>query len=99
MTDIKVYLSDLADSFIPPYNTPREKLIISSNPLISKESWEEEGKHYKRYFLAGGGNQIEFDVLWAALVNKVELKINAWKQNEYCTAGGEVLYLISGIKK
>lgn len=99
LTDIKIYLSDLADYFIPPYHTQREQFIISTTPFPSKESWEEESKYYKQYFLAGGGAENEFNNLWTKLIKNIELKITAWNKKVYCTAGGEILYLISGIKR
>jgi len=98
LKNIKVYLSDLADYFIPPYLTPREEVIANTIEYPSQESWDMEKIKFLRYFLAGGGTEAEFEGAWKAIINKAEKKIKGLKERIYGTAGGEMLYLISGIK-
>jgi SAM-dependent methyltransferase len=98
LKNIKVYLSDLADYFIPPYVTPREQAIVNATEFPSQESWDTEKVKSIRYFLASGGTEEEFARVWNAVVKKAKIKINGLKNKTYSTAGGEMLYLISGIK-
>ena len=98
LKDIKVYLSDLADYFIPPYSTQREAAVIATTGYPSNESWNMEKMRYKRYFLADSGTEDQFERCWQAVIRKTEIKIKGLKEKQYSTAGGEMLYLISGIK-
>jgi len=98
LKNIKVYLSDMADYYVPPYKTAREKAIISELEIPSKQSWENEKSISKKYFLAGGGIENEFDKLWQLIVEKFKNKVNGLNDHSYSTSGGELMYLISGIK-
>lgn len=98
LSNIQVYLNDLADYFVPSYNTAREQAILHTAEIPSQESWEQEKQRAKRYFLAGQGAEEEFEQLFETVIKRTEAKIRSYQNKTICTAGGEMMYLISGYK-
>lgn len=99
MSEISIYLSDMADFLIPPYNSPREKAVVQ-NYLESYEKeqyvWSKEDTH--RYFLAGGGTDAEFVENWLLAKKQFEIHVNGMKENTLFLPGAAAFYLISGRK-
>jgi ubiquinone/menaquinone biosynthesis C-methylase UbiE len=98
LSDIKVFMSDLADYFIPPYTTPREEAAIASLAHQPAEAWREAEAEMNAFYLAGGGTQEEFETSWEGLRINVDKIIHGYKDKTLCSAGGLILYLISGRK-
>lgn len=99
LSNIKVYQSDKAFSYIPPYDSVEQKANIKQALEWSENEffmWESE--EAKKYFLAGGGSITDFNSYWE-LIRKENLRFKEgiMKKNLYM-AGGSLLYLISGRK-
>lgn len=98
LQEIKVFLSDLADYFVPPYNSTREQLTISMHETLSEADWKKEEEEFQQYFLAGGGSLPEFKRLWPGVIKRTEQVLQGCKAKNFCSSGGVILYLISGRK-
>lgn len=99
LEEIKVYLSDKTTPLIPPYNTSEQQAFIR----LLKEWYEGElfvwdKEESKKYFLANGGTEEEFVEEWTFIKERCGKRIEAIENNTYATAGGCLLYLISGRK-
>jgi len=99
LTHQKVFQSDKASFFIPPYESLEQKINIKQ-----KKDWDQkdffwwEREETKRYFLAGKGNEEEFTSLFELALKRSKKEIQAIDENCFHTAGGGVHYLISGRK-
>ena len=100
LNDIKVYLSDKTSPLFPPYKSKEQQAFIRQ-----LEDWY-EGEYFvwdknqsKKYFLAGGGKKEDFEETWQFLKERFRRRLEAIKNDTYSTAGGCLLYLISGRKK
>lgn len=98
-TDIDVYLNDRASPLFPPY-PGRAQEVLKEQVL----AWDERDFWYwghdqtKRYFLAGGGTEEEFERLWRAGLagsHEVAASLRAGREHQ---AGGAIGYVISGRK-
>lgn len=99
LKDIHVYTSDKTDPLIPPYDTEQEHAYIK----LIKEWYEAEllawdKNQSKKYYLAGGGDPDHFDSTWKLLKERLKKRIDSIAKKKYSTAGGCLLYLISGRK-
>lgn len=97
--DIQVYLSDKATPLIPPYETPEQQAWISQTREWLQQDillWKKD--ETKRYYAAGGGNVENFEGMWQFIKQRWERFLHAIDNNTCSTAGGNILYLISGRK-
>lgn len=99
LKDIKVYLSDKTSPLIPPYQTPEEIAVIEQ----IKEWYDQDfiiwnKAETEKYFVAGGGNPLEFERLWQKEKSHIKHMQVAIQNHTFCSAGGIVFYLISGRK-
>lgn len=99
LTNIKVYQSDRAFFTIPPYNlVDQQAMIEQKKAWASRDFWIWDKQETQQYFLAGGGSEIEFPLLW----NEVEVVnsklISSIDNQDYYTAGGAINYVVYGEK-
>ena len=99
LDDIEVRISDSADYFIPPYHSPREKFALSGLYEDFKYYWDYYEVEMKEFFLAGGGQESQFQKYWDMVIKNKDRIIEGYKQKTLYTAGGVMMYLISGRKK
>jgi len=98
LKEVKVWMSDKAMSIIPPYDTREMRFRVAQ--LIT---WIEDGEavfNYDdtlRYYLAGEGNRADFDRYWQRLVLYRINLLERLKKGEFVSAGGSVMYIVSGI--
>jgi 2-polyprenyl-3-methyl-5-hydroxy-6-metoxy-1,4-benzoquinol methylase len=97
--NIQVYLSDLADYFIPPYDSPREKITLSGLDEDFQEYWDSVKEEMQEFFLAGDGLLSDFEMHWDKVIKNKDRIIAGYKNKTLCAAGGLIMYLISGRKK
>lgn len=97
--DVKVFISDKASPWIPPYNTAKEKAMIAHwMDWIQREMgpWSEE--ETQRYFIAGGGKPEDFKEQRGQWLKNFKAGMDEVKALRFHTAGGVLQYLISGQK-
>lgn len=98
LADIRTYLSDRALALFPPYGAPEQKALINDI-----EQWFESGHEFtkdetRRNFLAGGGQDSEFDDLWVRELARREQLRTAIREKTYDDGGGPLLYVVAGSK-
>jgi SAM-dependent methyltransferase len=97
--NVKVYLSDKAVPLFPPYaGREQEANIDLMREWASRRfiGWEQE--EVSGYFLAGGGQEKDFDVSFDLFVNDLEEAVADIDKGTYHAAGGTVMYLIAAGK-
>ena len=99
LKEIKSYLSDMADFYVPPYSSPREKAGLGAMfTEINKGSYMWDKDETMRYFVAGGGTEVEFDELWVLLGNYSRNIVEKLENKELCLPDGALFYLSSARK-
>ncbi|MBW4507123.1 MAG: class I SAM-dependent methyltransferase [Scytonematopsis contorta HA4267-MV1] len=99
LNNIQIFMSDKTFALFPPYNS-KEQQVFKQQYLdwIEDNFWIWDKQETKRFFLAGGGTEAEFELNWQQVMRENQL----WKQgllnNNYHTGGGTICYLISGYK-
>lgn len=99
LADIRVYLSDKASPYIPPYVTPEQQ-------ANAKQAFEWAAQEFfywsydesKKYFLAGGGSNEEFELMWSAARENSKRFVSSLKNKTLHCGGAGVFYLVSGRK-
>mgnify|MGYP006267324815 CR=1 FL=1 len=97
LQDIQVWLSDKAMPIIPPYDN-REMRVRVAQMITWIESGE-AGFGYEdnlRYYLAGGGKKADFEQYWQRVSLYKLSMLKKLKQEEFISAGGSVMYVVSG---
>ncbi|OJV96815.1 MAG: hypothetical protein BGO43_00830 [Gammaproteobacteria bacterium 39-13] len=99
LDNIQVYLSDKTSLMIPPYQTDEQKILLKQI-----QDWENQEilvwprEETKRYYLAGGGSESEFERIWKNLIKDTKESIQAIKNDKLSSTNATVMYLISGRK-
>jgi SAM-dependent methyltransferase len=97
LNDISVHLSDKASSLIPPYG-PREQEVRRAEMIdfANREQYAWDRADTRRFFLAGGGTEVDFDRLWEIVGSAARDTKSALESNTEHQAGGGVHYLVAG---
>jgi SAM-dependent methyltransferase len=99
LADIQVYLSDKASTLLPPYDTAERRALVEEiTEFAQRDFWLWSREDTRRYFLAGGGREDEFEARWAAALRRSRATAAAIAQGTYSSAGGSIAYLVSGTK-
>jgi len=99
LDNIQVYLSDKTSLMIPPYQTDEQRILLKQI-----QDWENQEilvwprDETKRYYLAGGGTENEFERIWKNLIKDAKESIQAIKDKKLSSTNATVMYLISGRK-
>jgi 2-polyprenyl-3-methyl-5-hydroxy-6-metoxy-1,4-benzoquinol methylase len=97
--NIQVHQTDRSFFIIPPYETEDQRAMVEqAKDWAQKNFWIWDLEETRKYFLAGGGDEDEFNLLWSEVTKANQKLLEAIDKEEYCTAGGCVTYLISGHK-
>ncbi|MGE3318563.1 MAG: class I SAM-dependent methyltransferase [Candidatus Berkiella sp.] len=100
LDNIQVFLSDKTSLMIPPYQSEEEQILFKQI-----QDWENQEilvwprDETKRYYLAGGGAEKDFERIWTKLINASNESIQAIKDKKLSSTNATVMYLISGRKK
>jgi len=99
LTDIQVHLNDRPSPLFPPYaDRAQEALRKQVLDWDERDFWCWGEAETRRYFLAGGGSEGDFERLWKrALAGSHEIAAALRAGTEH-QAGGNVGYLVSGRK-
>lgn len=99
LIDVCVYLNDKVHVLLPPYDSPEQRAELEERAERKHRDfwiWSREETH--RYFLAGGGRDVEFDALWTVAIRGREKFDKAIDDRTYAGAGGGIGYLVAGRK-
>lgn len=97
--EIQVYISDKAVPMFPPYETTEQQVHLKQSlEWNDREFWTWEKEETGTYFYAGGGTKEEFESLWRIATQDDGTFKDALLNGSYHSAGGSLMYLVSGRK-
>jgi 2-polyprenyl-3-methyl-5-hydroxy-6-metoxy-1,4-benzoquinol methylase len=97
--NIRVYLSDKATPFVPPYSSKDQQVNIQlMRDWAEREFIGWDCEEVLGYFLAGGGREEEFERYHKLLLRDASETLKAIEQGTYHSAGGGLTYLITAQK-
>jgi SAM-dependent methyltransferase len=99
LTNVAVCQNEKTCPLVPPYDTPRERAIVEElRDWARREFWIWDRADTSRYFLAGHGQEADFDRFWQlAMLFRRQLCAAIENQN-FTGAGGALFYLVAGRK-
>ncbi len=101
-SEIQTFISDKASPLIPPYDSQEQQANLKQmDDWENREIWTDDKAESYRYFVEGGGRSEDFQSLWQKIVcnEKAKSKRRQARLNgTYHTAGGGMVYLVSGRK-
>jgi SAM-dependent methyltransferase len=99
LEDVKACQSDKVSLMVPPYSSPDQQALKEAYMAdVEEGGWGWTKEEGRRYFEAGGGDPAEFDGMWERRLDESRRLAAAIEEGTYNTAGGDILYLISGRK-
>jgi SAM-dependent methyltransferase len=98
LVNVRVYLNDKVNTLLPPYDSPEQRAMIEERAdFKNREFWNWSREDTRRYFLAGGGRDSEFDGLWLVAIGGSDKFDKAIADRTYACAGARgVGYLVAG---
>jgi ubiquinone/menaquinone biosynthesis C-methylase UbiE len=99
LVNICVYLNDKADTLFPPYDTPAQRATLEERADFKhRDFWIWSREDTRRFFLAGGGREDEFDALWLVAIGVNDKFEKAIAERTYAGAVAGICYLVAGRK-
>ena len=99
LVDVRVYLNDKASILLPPYDSSEQRATLEERAdLKDRGFWIWSLEDTRRYFLAGGGRETEFDALWSFAISASDRVDKAIADRTYTGAGPGISYLVAGRK-
>lgn len=98
--DIQVYQCDKPAPIFPPYQSLEQQVFLEK-----EEEWRERGTglwdyaDLRKNVLAGGGTEEFFKTCWRELERGSAEEAKAIRDRRFHTAGGVMIYLVSGKKR
>jgi SAM-dependent methyltransferase len=89
--DIQTFIADKTHSVFPPYDSEEQQTCCEHLGDPEAAFWPRD--QTRRYFLAGGGVEADFDSAWQRRVEECRRDAQAIKQSRLFTAGGFTIYL------
>jgi ubiquinone/menaquinone biosynthesis C-methylase UbiE len=94
---IETYLSDKVAQMLPPYETEEQRALVSEyESALERGAFGWTREEAWRYYEAGGGDAEVFEGAWARRVAENRAQVEAMRDGTFHTAGGQILYLVSG---
>lgn len=96
---VQVSQSSRPFPLLPPYATAAEQALRAQIiDWADRDFWIWSREDTRRYFLAGGGDIGEFELLWNLAIGLSRAEADALRGGRYHGAGGSICYLVSGTK-
>lgn len=97
--EVQTFIADKPAALVAPYDSAGQHAL---RDYVTREAengtWGWLREDARRYFLAGGGSPENFDAIWERRLGERRRDAAALADGSFHTAGGTVLYLISGRK-
>jgi len=96
---VATYVGDKASPLVPPYVGPAQEALRDEQVAFAERglyAWDL--RDTRRFFLAGGGSEGDFDRLWSVAGRAAREVAEALRAGKEHTAGGAMQYLVSGRK-
>lgn len=100
LENIQVFLSDKTSPLIPPYSSKEQKVLLKqAEDWLKQEVATWPKNETLRYFIAGGGEEIEFDIMWPKLLQGIRDMSREIEEGTLSSIGTAIMYLVSGRKR
>jgi SAM-dependent methyltransferase len=98
LTGIQTFLNDKAFALVPPYASPEQQALRTAmlEDAVSDRWVGWSASAAKRYYLAGGGPENEFEPRWQHRLSEAREVARQITANHPHTAGGRIHYVVSG---
>jgi SAM-dependent methyltransferase len=98
LTGIQTFLNDKAFALVPPYASPEQQALRTAMlEDAASDRWVGwSASAAKRYYLAGGGPEDEFEPRWQRRLSEAREVARQLTANHLHTAGGGIQYVVSG---
>lgn len=98
-TSIETFIADKAAMLVPPYHRPDQRVLRDyALKEAADNTWGWHRADARRYFIAGGGSDDEFDRAWEARIREIHQRADAITNHSLHTAGGRLLYIVAASK-
>jgi ubiquinone/menaquinone biosynthesis C-methylase UbiE len=98
LKNVQVFLSDKVMPIFPPYETAEQVALLATVDKLHSSGVDFERDEVRRNYLAGGGNESDFEGHWAREIADRGKFHDAISNRQFDGAGGTLMYLISGSK-
>jgi SAM-dependent methyltransferase len=99
LSQVQVYMNDRAPLLMPPYADSGQRMLADQIVRVAdKGIWIWDRDQTRQCFLAGGGEEAEFDALWEEAMAVARAEARAIRENRFVDSGGHLTYLVSGVK-
>jgi SAM-dependent methyltransferase len=98
LQEVDVYLADKVASIFPPYGTAARRLLEDELRLVEGRMGPWPRDETRRYFLASGGSESEFEDGWAARMAQNERIREEIEAGRLWSAGASVMFVVGGRK-
>jgi SAM-dependent methyltransferase len=89
--------NDLGWSLVPPYSSPFERAQVEELfDAVDRGMWIWSQATTRRYFLAGGGSELDFPQRWKMAMSQRSRLADAVRAGSFSCAGGGLFYLVWG---
>jgi SAM-dependent methyltransferase len=99
LKQVGIRQNDRGWSLVPPYSSPFERAQVEELlDAVERGRWIWDEATARRYFLAGGGNELDFPQRWSTALAQRRRLAEAFRAQTYSCAGGGLFYLAWGFK-
>lgn len=99
LRDVEMRLNDRVNPILPPYTSAAARALSEwSQDLAARGLWMWNHETTRRYFIAGGGQEAEFEQHWIATLGFLRRVADAFSAGRYACASSGLCYLIWGRK-
>jgi hypothetical protein len=84
---------------LPPYSSAEQRAALEERAdFRQREFWIWSRADTHRYFIAGGGNDGEFELLWKLAASGADAMDKSIADRTFAHSGASILYLVAGRK-
>jgi hypothetical protein len=100
LEDVEAYVNDKASAVFPPYTTAEQRAFVEdSRDRDARRLWNWSEAESRRFFLAGGGSETDFDAHFARGLHSREKIVHGLDAARYHGIMGGAFYLVAGRKR
>ena len=93
---IETFLSDKVSMMLPPYDTDEQRALKEQFAHDAERgAWGWSRDQAREYFVAGGGDEADFDAMWERRMAEARRDAAAIDAGTFHSAGGDILYLVA----
>ncbi len=99
LREIELRLNDRVNPLVPPYESHFARALVEEmKDLSERDRWMWDRATTHRYFVAGGGQDGEFETGWQGILAFQRRVVSALSSGRHTSAGSQSTYIIRGRK-